>query len=395
VADRIDATKLAAARLLAATEYPFLGVALYALTPVTAPGLGTFAVDERWRLSIDPDVLARWTTPEVAGVLLHEVGHVVRFHAARARDSFVDDSTAFLWNVAGDAEINDDLLNDGIELPDSPITPAMLRMPRGKAAEFYFVRLLGASLPPRCADPGCGAGAHGRNGPEVDSTVPGVAPDEADLIRRRVAVDILSGRKAGRGAAGWSRWASSFLEPKIDWRREFGSAIRGAISEVVTGRTDYRYHRPSRRRVPNVILPSLVRPVPTVAVVIDTSGSMSSEAISRAWTEVLGMLSRVGVRADRIRMWSTDVHAHRVAVHAAREIELVGGGGTDMGAGIAAAMRDRPPPDVIVVLTDGETPWPLAGPGRPVIVGVIGEPQMDWVAQNIPSWARMISIPIE
>ncbi|MGH3305853.1 MAG: VWA-like domain-containing protein [Streptosporangiaceae bacterium] len=40
------------------------------------------------------------------------------------------------------------------------------------------------------------------------------------------------------------------------------------------------------------------------------------------------------------------------------QVDLVGGGGTDMGTGIAAASVLRPRPAIIVVLTDGFTPWP-------------------------------------
>ena len=48
----------------------------------------------------------------------------------------------------------------------------------------------------------------------------------------------------------------------------------------------------------------------------------------------------------------------------ARDVELLGGGGTDMGAGLAKAAELRPRPDLIIVLTDGYTPWPSAPPPR-------------------------------
>ena len=43
-------------------------------------------------------------------------------------------------------------------------------------------------------------------------------------------------------------------------------------------------------------------------------------------------------------------------------IRLEGGGGTDMGAGLDAAAALRPRPDLIIVLTDGFTPWRPAPP---------------------------------
>jgi predicted metal-dependent peptidase len=394
VAERFDETKLAAARLRAIEFYPFLGVALYALSPVDDPGRGTFAVDERWRLYVDPGALEAWTVEEVAGVLLHEVSHVVRFHADRARAVFVDDETSLRWNLAADAEINDDLVADGVPLP-RPVTPSTLQLPRHRAAEFYFERLMARSDPSRWRHVDCGEGAHSLpSGREGDDLPPGLAPDEATLLRRQVALAVLAGRQAGQDAGGWSRWAESFLRPVVDWRRQFGACIRGALSEVISGRTDYRYGRPSRRRVPNVVLPSLVRPVPTVAVVIDTSGSVADAELSRAWSEVLGMMRSAGVRRERLQVWSTDTTARRLDVRPGERIELIGGGGTDMAEGIRAALAGRPTPDIVVVLTDGETPWPSVRPSRPVIVGLF-RPEGEYHAPPPPPWATVVEVPVD
>ena len=71
----------------------------------------------------------------------------------------------------------------------------------------------------------------------------------------------------------------------------------------------------------------------------------------------------------------------------ARDVQLLGGGGTDMGAGLAKAAELRPRPDLVVVLTDGHTPWPPAPPrGIKVIVGLMDP------TGSVPNWARAIAI---
>ena len=70
-------------------------------------------------------------------------------------------------------------------------------------------------------------------------------------------------------------------------------------------------------------------------------------------------------------------------------VVLEGGGGTDMGAGLVAATNLRPRPEVVVVLTDGHTPWPDAPPaGTRVVVGLVG-PRVG----GAPAWARTVRIP--
>jgi hypothetical protein len=59
-----------------------------------------------------------------------------------------------------------------------------------------------------------------------------------------------------------------------------------------------------------------------------------------------------------------------------------------MGEGIEGARQLRPPPSVVVVLTDGFTPWPAEPPkGVKVVVGMLREG-----GPSAPSWARVIQI---
>ena len=190
--------------------------------------------------------------------------------------------------------------------------------------------------------------------------------------------------------AGLLRWAEQTLQPAVDWRRVLAAELRRAVADTA-GAVDYSYRRPARRAsvAAPVVLPALRRPVPEVAVVCDTSGSMTGELLAAALAEVEGLLRSLGL-ARQLRVLACDTAvgpARRVT--SARQVELVGGGGTDMGAGIAAAAALRPRPAVTVVLTDGFTPWPARPPrGIRVVVALLGDD-----APAAPDWARAVRVP--
>jgi predicted metal-dependent peptidase len=113
---------------------------------------------------------------------------------------------------------------------------------------------------------------------------------------------------------------------------------------------------------PEFILPSMRKPAPpTIAIVVDTSGSVGEDEITELLSEVEG-IARVNGIAQGISIVPCDSAVGEIqklrSVHGVAEIKLTGGGGTDMGVGIAAAVNLKPIPKVVIVLTDGYTPWP-------------------------------------
>jgi predicted metal-dependent peptidase len=345
-------------------------------------------VDERWRLRADPAVAANWTPAELGSVLVHHVCHLLRDHAQRARVLPVDPADSAAWIRAADAEINDDLVDAGLELPGEPVLPRDLGMPPGKLAEEYF----GASRQSESRRYGewgdCGSGAHGRDDGDQPDSSPGLDPGRSDLLRQQVAHDVM--REPGSVPAGLRRWASELLTPRTDWRRLLAAELRRAIADVA-GAADYSYRRPSRRAtaVPGVVLPALRRPVPEVAVVCDTSGSMTDSLLALALAEVEGLLRALGLS---LRLLACDAAVSSVRrVTSVSDVILTGGGGTNMGSGIAAAERLRPRPGVTVVLTDGFTPWPSSAPkGMRVVCGILGAD-----GATGPAWARSVRIERE
>lgn len=94
--------------------------------------------------------------------------------------------------------------------------------------------------------------------------------------------------------------------------------------------------------------------------------------LTQALAEIDGALTSAGARRGDVTVLSCDAAvAARQRVKAATQVRLAGGGGTDMRVGIAAALALRPRPDVVIVLTDGETPWPEERPRVELIVGLL------------------------
>jgi predicted metal-dependent peptidase len=133
--------------------------------------------------------------------------------------------------------------------------------------------------------------------------------------------------------------------------------------------------------------------VPQVAVVIDTSGSMRLSDLERALGEVRGILRSSSVADDAVTVLTVDATVRGVQkVTRVEDIRLTGRGGTDMSVGIMAALASTPRPDIIVVLTDGYTPWPTQRVRVPVIAGLIGADRHLAVDDRPPAWIRSVDI---
>ena len=388
---------LAAARLWAATRFPYLATGVFGAEVIADRDSGTVSVDESWRMHADPELTAGWSAAQLGSVLIHHVCHLLRTHGERAQGTGVRPDEAADWIRAADAEINDDLVPAGLELPGHPVLPRDLRAEDGLLAEQYFegMRRHAARSGDSQARSGpwldCGCGADGIPRPGQGRRDDGGLPRwQADLLRRQVAQEVVAhGKQAGTVPAGLLRWAEEVLSPKVNWRAVLAAELRRAIAEV-SGAVDYSYRRPSRRSAVAgpVVLPALRRPVPEVAVVCDTSGSMTEDLLAMVLAEVEGLLRALGL-ARQVRVLACDTAVAPVQrVSSARQVQLIGGGGTDMGAGIGAAAALRPRPAVTVVLTDGYTPWPAAAPkGMRVVVGLLGEQ-----APEAPAWMRSVRV---
>jgi predicted metal-dependent peptidase len=123
---------------------PYIATALFRLIPVSAPGLGTMAVDKFWRVYIDFEFFMEKGVEYAAGVFAHEPWHLLRDHNTRFTNlpETGQRNNPKVWNIAGDLEINDDIKS---LIPAELICPAVDSFAKYKeflTAENYWDQLM-------------------------------------------------------------------------------------------------------------------------------------------------------------------------------------------------------------------------------------------------------------
>jgi predicted metal-dependent peptidase len=397
---------LQVARLRASYQRAYFAPAIFTLVPVRTDLIASMAVDNAWRLYYNESWLATHTVEENAAVIIHEVSHLLRDHEGRRKAAAA--TNARTWNTAGDCEINDDLAAEGLALPGDPPQPAKYDMEVGKSAEVYYHHLFqpargsgGDDTARTVACPDCGSGAHGEKRPwelpddgESSGGAPGIDAVKAQLVRREVAQRIQDTSGLGDIPIGWRRWAHSVLTPRVDYMAIIRHTVRIALRDCTVGRYDRTYRRPHRRQgcYGDFIMPTFFQPRPRPGFLIDTSSSMQNTQLSRAVAELGGLTRQLGY-ATEVVVACCDAAVHDVRrVFSAAQVQLFGGGGTDIGSGLQWFVDRRSDPvDLLVVVTDCHTEWPPEAPPFPVITIRVGDGEL-------PPWGdrgRNCTITIE
>ncbi len=402
------------ARAYAAQALPWFAPALFRCTIVLDDRVAVAAIDTQLTIYFNPRVISsirenyerESALSQVGFLWIHQISHVLREHADRAQ---LLGAEASLWNVAADLEINDSDWQ-GLEMPqDYPgLLPERFNWPNGLLAEQYYTKYLSADdeqrwrkqLPGLAVDEG--SGVHGEARPwEINkgSAHQGVVITlTLDVIRKKVAEEM--SKSAAQLTVGWLRWVEEILRPKVDWRKVLRHRVRTAINIGQGLKTDYSFRRINRRQsaLYPVLLPALTGDsAARIAVVVDTSGSMSVALLGQAVAEVCRLLETFKLPIHVIPCDANAFEPIRIvgAADYVKLTKLKGGGGTDMLSGIEAAIDLRPKPDAIVVLTDGYTLWPTTKTALPLIFGILHDGDADFPRPPMPPWEKEVVVGID
>ena len=407
------------ARAAAVDALPWFAKALFSARLVISDQAPAAAVDRWFRVYFNPEKLKNLVSQEpaerlrqLAWIWIHEISHVVRDHGDRAKGR-----QHHLWNVACDMEINDSKW-PGLEIPEPGgcLLPSDHDLPDGQLAEFYYdaivkngevreVLLLGGQLAGQSdgqLDEGSGVSG-GERRPwelaEVDDVVTAVSEFEQQGIRKDVAEGMLSDCR-GMAPMGWNRWADEIGHSRVNWRERLRRCLSQAMQRNILQKSDYSFRRPHRRAstFSPFIRPTLTgESAPKICVVVDTSGSIDDGHLRVLLAEIRGVLEAFKVP---ITVIACDAEAYEPmevshSTFARLQGGMRGGGGTDMRVGVEAALKLDP--DVVLVLTDGETPFPNVRPKTPVIWGIFVETGYAPSFPPNPPWRQrdIVEVPMK
>jgi predicted metal-dependent peptidase len=364
----------------------------------------TMAVDASGTIYVSPEFVARLSSAELAGVVAHELLHLVFAHHTR-----IGGRDAETWNLAGDACINGALREDGITLPagayyaPADYTGTLQAEP---LYDFLIARTpkTGGKGKPGRESPevgqGCGVIPVPDDAPEPDASNEGGTPGALPSALRegetwedvRELVDATCAQ-IGAGSSAVRR----LLRPapaRTDWRALLRQGV--TIAQGATVRDTPTFSRPSRRNVPGVIRAGWTPSRPSVAVVIDVSGSMDRKWVERVVAECESLIRTFpGLRVFVATHTSRCEWQGWIGENDAQAWEEATGhtGGTDPREAFRAVEATGKPFGACIHFTDCELDaWGRAENARRHLIGACGAGADGRPFIPFPPWADVVPV---
>lgn len=213
----------------------------------------------------------------------------------------------------------------------------------------------------------CGTPSDEKSQEMDEAGVKGASDTEKENARANTRSKVIDeqkrSRSAGTGAgdAFLSMVIDQLNDPKVPWQSIFRQVFTRSMNNIIAGRTDYSYRRTNRRMTGSkYIFPGTISYLPEVAFGIDTSGSMATPDYMALLNEAEMVIKTVSKNGKGLSVFSVDTEIANVQkVKSIKDIDLRGGGGTDMSVAFRY-LNDLPPkerPDMFVLATDGFVPW--------------------------------------
>ena len=386
------AIEVARVRFMSAS--PFYAHFFYAeLREVFTRGVPTAATDGR-HVFVNPEYLLSLSPPQRVFVYAHEVEHAICRHAQRfnhyrsvggIKDKPFDMQHG---NVCADYVINAALVEQGVGMMnpdwlwaddvtgDDLMEDVYVRKWKERKQGGGGSTRRGSGKAPKNAKGDPAAEAYGGGfdqvlAPHVDPlTGREDLPTEGEF-KEAIARAETAAKAMGNIPGSLARRVKEILDPQVDWREHLRMTVTNRL-----GRDRETWNRPNRRRIvldPIVIMPGRIGyGADTVAVAVDTSGSIGEKELAVFMAEVGGILTDINPR--RVIFLSCDARVHQYEeLRSLDEAQALygegikGGGGTSFVPVFERLREEDVVPDTLIYLTDLLGVFPSAAPTYPVI----------------------------
>ena len=363
----------------------FYGLLLMHVTFSLDETLDTAATDGE-RIYFGPEFLDSISDTELDFVVMHEIMHVVLQHLVRKGERDME-----RFNIAADIVVNSEIMNSfgGDERKISVHgEPAMHLTPDGQEGYLFTAEQVYEMLGKVKS-----AGAFRDNHSMWKNMEEDGKLQDAWVQRLKEACAAMEIRDPDNSRGLLPAFAERFLKelknPQIDWRKVLNEFVQEEIM-------DYSFTPPDRRFDDgDFFLPDFNEKedrLENILFMVDTSGSMSDEMITAAYSEIKGAIDQFD---GKLTGWLGFFDAAVIPPEPfSDEKELLiirpeGGGGTDFNVifeYVRKSMQENLPASIII-LTDGYAPFPpeSAAMGIPVL----------WLLNNEkvkPAWGRISRI---
>lgn len=354
--------KLQKARAKLQIKHVFFATLVLSLPMEADESIPTAATDMT-KIIYNPKFFEGLTVEQIMFVLVHEVMHVMFKHGLRKRGR-----NHRLWNAAGDFAINLIAQEAGFEM-----IPGVLldRKFAGMSAEQIYDKLL--------QDQNSGGGGGGKGEPQPGDVDYGnpfngdvMEPEHMDAearakiertVQQHVAQAASMARMAGKLGGSLERLVNGIINPPLPWQ----DLLREYMTRVT--KHDESWTRRNRRIVDAFLPARHSEQMGEVVVIGDTSGSMDN---GKHYAQVGAELTAIcdQVKPERVRViWADDTDCALEEIFEPGDpivLHPKGGGGTDMCRPLRHVVQFDP--EVVILITDGYTPWPDREPDYPLIV---------------------------
>ncbi|RTZ61114.1 MAG: hypothetical protein DSZ33_01605 [Gammaproteobacteria bacterium] len=398
--------KLAAARTQLILDKPFLGALVLRLPMIQASPdwCRTTATDAR-SFYYNAEYIDSLSMSQTQFMLAHEALHCALSHFARRQNR-----NRHRWDLACDFAINPLLLADGLSPPADTL---YLSQYEDMTAEEIYPLIdeddeqepldqhlydnsekddSQSNKPDHGGDQGVrkqpqqeqqplgGSGAkESENSMGGAQPPPALSNHEREELRikwqQRLAGAAQQALQAGKLGEGMARLVDHLLQPQLPWR-----ALLARYMTAVA-RDDFSFARPSRREG-SAILPSLRSAEINIAVVIDTSGSISDAEMKEFVSEVNAIKGQLRAAIVLHACDETLCEKGPWRFAAWEELSLPdslgGGAGTSFLPAFQWAESLERRPDLLVYFTDADGEFPPVEPSFPVLWLVKGRKAAPW-----------------